>query len=206
MPLRAAAILAAALTGPAWAQPLPEISVPEFRTFGTPTPTYPIVKPGRPPPELRIGQPAPAAAPPADPAGAVTTRMQQRKTHPNGMTISVETVTYLPRSVVVDIEIFNPAPAGRSLLNPSGSLQLFDDLGGVYAFLPPVDNPEIWIPPASHFAGRLVFVGGIDRRAQWLRLSINRTLGSPTDRMTDIPSFQFSLPVNRRFWAGVPFR
>jgi hypothetical protein len=204
MPLGAAAMLAAVLASSAWAQPSPEVSIPEFHTFGTPTPTYPIVKPGLPPPEPRIGQPAPAA-PPVDPAGTVATRVQQRKTHPNGVTISVETITYLPRSVVVAIEIFNPA-AARSLLNPSGSLQLFDDLGGAYSFLPPIDNPEIWIPPASHLAGKLVFVGGIDRRARWLRLSINRALGSPTDRMTDIPSFQFSLPVNRRSWAVVPSR
>lgn len=158
---------------------------------GTPTPTYPLVKPGLPPtsqaPQLPL----------VEQLAPVSVRVQQSKTHPSGVTILVDTVRFLPSSIVVDVEIFNPG-VNRRRLNPSGSLLLTDDRGQSYLFLPPPDNPEMQIAPRSHVFGRLVFLGVVDWQARALRLSINHPLGSPTDRMTVTPLFQFSLPAEPR--------
>jgi hypothetical protein len=198
--LRAAAVMAvaASLAGEAQAQILTEPMVPSqgpTRPQERSVPTYPLVKPGLPPPEHRIGQPAqpPSAAFPAP----ITVRVRQSKTHPNGMTISVDTVSFLPSSIVISIEVFNPA-ADRRRINPFGSLQLTDERGGTYLFLPPPDNPELQIAPQSHVLGRLVFLGAVDWQARTLRLTINHPLGSPTDRMTTTPLFQFILPAEPR--------
>jgi len=174
--------------------PPPPLREPASRS-GTPTPTYPLVKPGMSPPEPGVGQPA--QPPPGEFSAPANVRVRQSKTHPNGMTISVDTVSFLPSSIVVDVEIFNPA-AGQRRLNPSGSLLLTDDRGRSYPFLPPPDNPEMQIAPRSHIVGRLVFLGVVDWQARMLRLTINHPLGSPTDRMTATPLFQFSMPAEPR--------
>lgn len=160
-----------------------------------PMPAYPQVKPGLAPPGPGIGRPA--QPPPGEFSAPANVRVRQSKTHPNGMTISVDTVSFLPSSIVVDVEIFNPG-IDRRQLNPSGSLLLTDDRGRNYPFLPPPDNPEMQIAPRSHVFGRLVFLGGVDWQARSLRLMINHPLGSPTDRMTATPLFQFSLPAEPR--------
>ena len=165
---------------------------------GTPTPTYPLVKPGLPLPGSGMGQtPQAPQLPSVEQLAPVNVRVQQSKTHPNGMTILVDTVSFLPSSIVVDVEIFNPG-VNRRRLNPSGSLLLTDDRGRSYPFLSPPDNPEMQIAPRSHVFGRLVFLGVVDWQARALRLSINHPLGSSTDRMTVTPLFQFSLPAEPR--------
>ncbi|WP_225771499.1 hypothetical protein [Inquilinus sp. Marseille-Q2685] len=160
-----------------------------------PVPAYPLVKPGLPAPGPGIGQPAQPA--PGEQPSSATFRVRQSKTHPNGMTILVDTVSFLPSSIVVAVEIFNPA-SGRQRLNPSGSLLLTDDRGWSYPFLAPPDNPEMEIAPQSRVFGRLVFLGGVNWQARSLRLTINHPLGSPTDRLTATPLFQFSLPAEPR--------
>lgn len=165
------------------------------RPPGRPTPTYPLVKPGLPPPERGLGQPA--QPPIVEPPAPVAIRVRQSKTHPNGMTISVDTVNFLPSSIVITVEIFNPADERRRL-NSRDSLLLTDDRGRIYPFLPPPDNPDLQIQPRSRVVGRLVFLGAVDWQARVLRLSINHPLGSPTDRMTSTPLFQFSLPAEPR--------
>ncbi len=114
------------------------------------------------------------------------------------MTISVAAVSFLQSSIAVDVEIFNPG-VDRRRLNPFGTMLLSDDRGRRYPFLPPLDNPEVQIAPGSHVVGRLVFLGGVDWQARMLRLTINHPLGSPTDRMSVTPLFQFSLPGEPRF-------
>lgn len=135
--------------------------------------------------------------PPVELSAPVSVRVRQSKTHPNGLTISVDTVSFLPSSIVVDVEIFNPG-TNRRRLNPFGSLLLTDDRGRSYPFLPPQDNPEMQIAPRTHLFGRLVFLGAVDWQARALQLKINHRLGSPTDRMTATPLFQFSLPAEPR--------
>lgn len=198
--LRAAivVIMAASLVDGAQAQLQIEPPSPLLnpdRPPGKPVPAYPLVKPGLPAPEPGVGQPAQPA--PGERFAPATSRVRQSKTHPNGMTISVDTVSFLPSSIVVAVEIFNPA-TGRRRLNPSGSLLLTDDRGRSYPFLAPPDNPEMEIAPRSHVFGRLVFLGGVNWQARSLRLTINHPLGSPTDRMTATPLFQFSLPAEPR--------
>jgi hypothetical protein len=158
--------------------------------------SYPLVKPGLSPPGPGVGQPA--QPPPREFSVPAGIRLRQSKTHPNGMTISVDTVSFLPSSIVVDVEIFNPG-IDRRRLNPSGSLLLIDERGRSYAFLPPPGNPEMQIAPRSHVFGRLVFLGAVDWQARALRLTINHPHGSPTDRMTATPLFQFRLPAESRF-------
>ncbi|MFE0757447.1 hypothetical protein ACFW16_26040 [Inquilinus sp. NPDC058860] len=198
--LRAAIIViaAASLVDGAQAQlqidPPPPLPSPA-RPPGKPVPAYPLVKPGLPAPGPGIGQPAQPA--PGEHSAPASVRVRQSKTHPNGMTISVDTVSFLPSSIVVDVEIFNPG-IDRRRLNPSGSLLLTDDRGRNYPFLPPPDNPEMQIAPRSHVFGRLVFLGGVNWQARSLRLTINHPLGSPADRMTATPLFQFSLPAEPR--------
>jgi hypothetical protein len=160
-----------------------------------PIPAYPLVKPGLSPPGPGVGQPPQPS--PGEFSAPVNVRVQQSKTHPNGVTISVDTVSFLPSSIVVDLEIFNPG-IDRRRLNPSGSLLLVDDRGRSYPFLPPPDNPEMQIAPRSHVFGRLVFFGPVDWQARALQLMINHPLGSPTDRMTATPLFRFSLPAEPR--------
>lgn len=198
--IRAVAIIvmAVSLANGAYAQVLPELSLPQqerVRPPGTPTPTYPLVKPRLPPPGSGVGQPS--QPPPVEQSAPVAIRVQKSKTHPNGMTILVDTVNFLPSSIVIAVEIFNPA-VERRRLNPFGSLLLTDDRGRSYPFLPPPDNPDMQIQPQSRVTGRLVFLGVVDWRARFLRLSINHPLGSSTDRMTATPLFQFSLPAEPR--------
>ncbi|WP_342242066.1 hypothetical protein [Inquilinus sp. OTU3971] len=202
--LRGAAILgvAASLSDGAHAQLQqfevdPPLQRPAGRP-GTPTPTYPLVKPGLPLPGSGMGRTLQAPQLPlVEQLAPVNVRVRQSKTHPNGVTILVDTVSFLPSSIVVDVEIFNPG-IGRRRLNPSGSLLLTDDRGRSYPFLPPPDNPEMQIAPRSHVFGRLIFLGVVDWQARALRLSINHPLGSPTDHMTVTPLFQFSLPAEPR--------
>ncbi len=194
-------VMAVSLANGAYAQTLPELLPSQQERVprpGTATPTYPLVKPVLPPPGLGVGQPPqPLQSPQFGYPSLVTIRMRESKTHPNGMTILVDTVSFLPSSIVIAVQIFNPA-VGRRRLNPFGSLQLTDDRGRSYLFLPPPNNPDMLIEPQSRVIGRLVFVGGVDWQARFLRLSINHPLGSSTDRMTATPLFQFSLPVDLR--------
>ncbi|MGK9165804.1 hypothetical protein KXR53_05875 [Inquilinus limosus] len=198
--VRAAAIIVIAIGladhGHAQMPAQPQIPLQEpDRPPSTPTPTHPLVKPGLPLPEPGIGQPA--LPPPVERPAPVTIHVQQSKTHPNGMTISVTTVSLLPSSIAIAVEIFNPAADWRRL-NPLSSLLLTDDRGRSYPFLPPPDNPEMLISPRSRVTGQLVFLGPVDWQARLLRLSINHPNGSPTDRMTATPLFQFSLPAEPR--------
>jgi len=186
----------AGLVNAGYAQMLPELTLPQQRSVrppGGPTPTYPLVKPGLPGPG--IGQQPPN--PPVEQFAPVIVRLQQSKTHPNGMTILIDSVNFLPSSIVITIEIFNPG-IDRRRLNPLGSLVLTDDRGRSYPFLPPPDNPDMQIQPRSRVVGQLVFVGGVDWQARALRLSINHPFGSSTDRLTATPLFQFSLPAEPR--------
>ncbi|MGO4126560.1 hypothetical protein AB4Z01_19315 [Inquilinus sp. YAF38] len=189
-------IIAANLVNVAHAQfDLPPPVQEPPRTPGSPTPSYPLVKPGLPPPGLGISRPT---QPPAVPFSApATVHVRQSKTHPNGVTILIDTVSFLPSSIVVSVEIFNPA-FYRQRLNPSGSLLLTDERGRSYFFVAPVDNPELVIGPQSHVFGQLLFLGGVDWQARALRLTINHPFGSSTDRMTVVPLFQFSLPAEPR--------
>lgn len=189
-------VMVAGLVSAGSAQMLPELTLPQQRSVrppGMPTPTYPLVKPGLPGPG--IGQPPPN--PPVGQPAPVIVRLQQSKTHPNGMTILVDSVNFLPSSIVIAIEIFNPG-VDRRRLNPLGTLVLTDDRGRSYPFLPPPDNPDMQIQPRSRVVGQLVFLGGVDWQARALRLSINHPFGSSTDRMTATPLFQFSLPAEPR--------
>lgn len=191
-------VVVAGLVNAGYAQMLPELTLPQQRPVrppDMPTPTYPLVKPGLPLPGPGIGQPSPN--PPVEHLAPVTVRLQQSKTHPNGMTILVDSVNFLPSSIVIAIEIFNPG-IDRRRLNPLGSLMLTDDRGRSYPFLPPPDNPDMQIQPRSRVVGQLVFLGGVDWQARTLRLSINHPFGSSTDRMTATPLFQFSLPAEPR--------
>lgn len=194
-------VMTIGLADGAYAQILPELLPPQqerVRPPGTTTPTYPLVKPGLPPPGFDVGRPPQPPQPPqVGQPFLVTIRVQESKTHPNGMTILVDTVSFLPSSIVIAVEIFNPA-IERRRLNPFGSLQLTDDRGRSYLFLPPPDNPDMLIEPQSRVTGRLVFLGGVDWQARFLRLSINHPLGSSTDRMTATPLFQFNLPAELR--------
>lgn len=198
--LRATAIVMAAATVTEGAHAQPQIDSPPplpklERPPAEPVPAYPLVKPGLPPPQPWVGQPAQQPASP--PLAPVSARVQQSKTHPNGMTISIAAVSFLPSSIVVDVEIFNPG-VYRRRLNPFGTLLLTDDRGRSYPFLPPPDNPEMQIAPQSHVVGRLVFFGGVDWQARMLRLTINHPFGSPTDRMSLTPLLQFTLPAEPR--------
>ena len=189
-------VMVAGLVNAGYAQMLPELTLPQQRPVrppGMPTPTYPLVKPGLPGPG--IAQPPPN--PPVGQFAPVIVRLQQSKTHPNGMTILVDSVNFLPSSIVIAIEIFNPG-IDRRRLNPLGSLVLTDDRGRSYPFLPPPDNPDMQIQPRSRVVGQLVFLGAVDWQARALRLSINHPFGSSTDRMTATPLFQFSLPAEPR--------
>jgi hypothetical protein len=191
-------VIVACLVDAAYAQMLPELTLPPQRSVrppGMPTPTYPLVKPGLPLPGPGSGQPP--LSPPVEHLAPVIVRVQQSKTHPNGMTILVDSVNFLPSSIVIAVEIFNPG-IDRRRLNPLGSLVLTDDRGRSYLFLPPPDNPDMQIPPRSRVVGQLVFLGGVDWQARALRLSINHPLGSSSDRMTATPLFQFSLPAEPR--------
>lgn len=194
--LSAIAVLAVATAAQAQS-PLDRLVPPVTTQPSTPTPAQPIVRPGlpsRPAPTLQVR----AASDPFSGVGDTghTVRIDQRQIHPNGVVMTLDSVTYRSASIVVAASILNTTDR-VARLNPGGGLQLVDDRGQSYPFVPPPNNPEVQIAPRSRVGATFVFVGPVVSGARVLQLSTNARTGSRNDRLTAAPAFTFSLPVRR---------
>ncbi|OWJ65858.1 hypothetical protein [Inquilinus limosus] len=173
------------------------------RAPSTPTPAQPLVAPGLPSrPELPLTTPAPA--PQAAPATSVapsaqepgrTVRLEQQQAHPNGVAMTLTSITYRADSIIVAASIDNLSDRSMSL-NRGGSLVLVDDRGRAHPFMPPADNPEVQIGARSRVTASFVFAGPLAEDARTVQISTNGPSGSRSDRLTSAPAFLFRVPVS----------
>jgi hypothetical protein len=195
------AVVAAA--GPAQAQLAPMQPGLTQTAPSTPTPSQPLVAPGlpsRPDQTLAPGTAwpiAPATSPvaPSAPATGRTVRLEQHQTHPSGVIMSLDSITFRADSIIVSATILNPS-SRPTWLNRGGSLTLIDDRGRGYPFLPPGDNPEVQIAPQSRVTASFVFAGPVSPDSRTVQLSTNGPSGDRNNRLTSAPSFLFRVPVS----------
>ncbi|KGM34775.1 hypothetical protein P409_08270 [Inquilinus limosus MP06] len=171
------------------------------RPPSTPTPSQPLVAPGLPSrPELPLTTPAPATAPapstvPSAQEPGRTVRLEQQQAHPNGVAMTLTSITYRADSIIVAATIDNLSDRSVSL-NRGGSLALVDDRGRSHPFVPPTDNPEVQIGARSRVTASFVFAGPLAEDARTVQISTNGPSGSRSDRLTSAPAFLFRVPVS----------
>ncbi|MDR6292494.1 MULTISPECIES: hypothetical protein [Inquilinus] len=194
--LVAMAVMAAAASAQAQGL-LNQPGLPPTVQPSTPTPAQPLIAPGLPSrPEPQLTAPAaPAANLGGQEGPGRIIQLDQRQVHPNGVVVTLTSITFRADSIVVAASILNPS--GRAAwLNRNGTLSLADDLGRSYRFVPPTDNPEVQIAPQSQVSASFVFVGPIDAEARSVQLATNGQIGSRVDRLTAAPLFLFRMPVS----------
>jgi outer membrane protein OmpA-like peptidoglycan-associated protein len=118
----------------------------------------------------------------------------RRITHPGGAAIVFNSIAFSDDSIVVSATLSNPTSREISL-NRGRSLVLDDGAHGVYRLNPPLDNPELQVPPHMQATAALVFVGRLAPSARQLTLSANAGIGTADNPYDAAPLFRAELPV-----------
>lgn len=133
----------------------------------------------------------PAAAAPA--ATSRTLAIEQR--HPNGSVLRLTSLEVEASAITVGIEVVNGSGDAFGLSPGGAEVTLTDDLGGVYEYLRPEDNPDLEIEARGTLTGELVYFGVVDPEAATLLLqtSVNpgTEVGTVFDPSTESPNEPF---------------
>lgn len=141
----------------------------------------------------------------ANPQSPRTLSIEQR--HPNGSVLRVTSLTVESNAIRLDVQVVNGADRDFGLAAGGAVVSLTDDLGGVYEFLEPANNPDLEIQQRGTLTGELVYFGVLNPAASSLRLQSNdgvagQVSGRIYDPATETPTesyphFSVEIPLNR---------
>ncbi|HEX3953729.1 MAG TPA: OmpA family protein [Stellaceae bacterium] len=120
--------------------------------------------------------------------------LERRATHPDGASISLNSIEFHSDSTIIAATITNPGDHAISL-NRRHSFVLEDGGGGVQHLNPPPDNRDLRIPAFSRMTGELVFIGPTAPTARELTLSTNAGIGTTNNPYDDAPTLSATFPV-----------
>lgn len=115
---------------------------------------------------------SPAVSGPGRPGGDPTPLAIEQR-HPNGSVLRVTSLTVEPNAIRVALQVVNGDTRDLTLGFIGNTVTLTDDVGGVYEFIEPPDNPDLEIQPRGTLTGELVFFGVLNPGASSLRLQTN---------------------------------
>jgi hypothetical protein len=101
--------------------------------------------------------------------------VEERLALPGGGQVVIHSAT--PRSHSVKLRVSLVAGREDVVLALSGAL-LEDDRGNRYAFLPPPENAQLWLPQGLALEGYLLFAGSADPAATRFTLRFNPNFGA----------------------------